>query len=130
MIKVFIKSLKMFGFVTGFSLGSTKQEQTGLDAQKKLVQRVVNVPVSLVMVALPDTLVVGPMQDMVPCLSVAEIEELMTSTPPPTEEELKEAEESETESPPEQVSDAETEKPDPKAEEEIRREMGNVQKTT
>ena len=93
MIKVFIKSLKMFGFVTGFSLGSTQQEQTGLDAQKKLVRRVVNVPVPLVMVALPDTMVVGPMQDMVPCLSAAEIEELMTSTPPPTEEELKEAEE-------------------------------------
>ncbi len=99
MIKVFIKSLKMFGFVTGFALGSTQQQQTGLDAQKKLVNRVVNVPVPLVMVALPDTLVVGPMQDMVPCLSAAEIEELMTSTPPPTEEELKEAEEPEDKSP-------------------------------
>ena len=130
MIKVFIKSLKMFGFVTGFALGSTQQQQTGLDAQKKLVNRVVNVPVPLVMVALPDTLVVGPMQDMVPSLSADEIEELMTATPPLTEEELKEAEELDTEPPPEQVSDAETEKPDPKAEEEIRREMGNVQKTT
>ena len=117
MIKVFIKSLKMFGFVTGFALGSTQQQQTGLDAQKKLVNRVVNVPVPLVMVALPDTLAVGPLSDMVPCLSPAEIEELMTSTPPPTEEELKEAEE------PEKEVDKENEGPIKEAEE-------NVQKAT
>ena len=97
MIKVFIKSLKLFGFVTGFSLTSVKQRQQGLDASKKLVSQVVDVPVPLVMVALPDTLAVGPLSDMVPCLSPAEIEELMTSTPPPTEEELKEAEEPEKE---------------------------------
>ena len=95
MIKVFIKSLKLFGFVASFSLTSIKQKQTGLDAQKKLVDRIIDVPVYLVMVALPDTMVVGPMQDMVPCLSPAEIEELMTSTPPPTEEELKKTEEAE-----------------------------------
>ncbi len=99
MIKVYVKSLKMFAFLTGFTLGSIQQEQTGLDAQKKLVKRVVNVPVPLAMVVFPDSLKYGPLEDMVPCLSAAEIEELMTSTPPPTEEELKEAEESET-SPP------------------------------
>ncbi len=92
MIKVYVKSLKMFAFLTGFTLGSVQQKQTGLDAQKKLVKRVVNVPVPLAMVAFPDSLKYGPLEDMVPCLSAAEIEELMTSTPPPTEEELKEAE--------------------------------------
>jgi len=117
MIKVYIKSLKLFGFVAGFSLTSVKQKQTGLDAQKKLVNQIIDVPVHLVMVALPDTIAVGPMQDMVPCLSSAEIEELMTSTPPPTEEELKEAEE------PEKEVDKENEGPIKEAEE-------NVQKAT
>ncbi len=117
MIKVFIKSLKLFGFVAGFSLTSVKQRQQGLDASKKLVDRIIDVPVHLVMVALPDTMAVGPMQDMVPCLSPAEIEELITSTPPPTEEELKEAEE------PEKEADEEDGTPEKKVED-------NVQKAT
>lgn len=115
MIKVFIKSLKLFGFVTGFALGSAQQEQSGLDAQKKLVRRVVNIPMPLVMVALPDTLAVGPLSDMVPCLSPAEIEELMTSTPPPTEEELKEAEKAE------QSADKEDEEPEKETEDNVQK---------
>ncbi len=100
----------MFAFLTGFTLGSIQQEQTGLDAQKKLVKRVVNVPVPLAMVVFPDSLKYGPLEDMVPCLSAAEIEELMTSTPPPTEEELKEAEESDIEESAKSKEDAEEKK--------------------
>ena len=99
MIKVYVKSMKLFGFLTGFTFDFVPQKQRGLDASKKLIERVVTVPVPMAMVAFPDTLGIGPLSDMVPCLSAAEIEELMTSTPPPTEEELKEAEEPDTSSP-------------------------------